>query len=73
MNITLWTNDTTGVVRLHQLSDNPEVGTVQEQIVYLSTLNVFAGYSCVLEDFTGTVPDALPRDWRWNGSEIISA
>lgn len=54
-----------------QLSENPEDGTNEEQISYLSTLSVFEGYTCVSENYTGIVPADIDVNlWTWNGTEI---
>lgn len=59
-------------VKLHQLSDDPADGTPQEQIAHLASLPSFDGYSCVEEDFTGSVPDGDPALWRWSNGTITA-
>ena len=67
--LTVWASANS--VRLHQLSDNPEDGTPQEQISIISALEPFAGYNCVSEDYQGTVPAGNPAGWNWDGSAIV--
>lgn len=70
--VTVWTN-AAHAVRLHQLSDEAEDGTAQEQIAYISGLPAFEGWSCVDPDFTGSVPDADASEWRWSDGQIVAA
>jgi len=71
MTLTVWTNQA-GNVRLHQLSSDPEDGTVIDQVAYLVTLDAFSGWSCVSTGYQGSVPDADPSLWRW-GDQGITA
>ena len=71
--LTVWHNQTTDAVRLHQLSDDQEDGTASEQIAYIETLEPFAGFECVSSDYTGPVPDSDASLWRWNGSAITAS
>ena len=70
MTVTVWTNN--DVVILAQLSDNPADGTALEQIAHMGSLSAYAGYTCVSVDYTGSVPDADPASWRWNGTAIVA-
>lgn len=70
--LTVWNNATSGVVLLHQISDNEADGTAQEQISHLATLDVYAGFSCVSENYTGSLPATDASLWRWNGSQITA-
>lgn len=70
--LTVWNNLTSGAVLLHQLSDDEADGTAQEQIAHLATLEVYAGFTCVSENYTGPVPATDALLWRWNGSEITA-
>lgn len=69
--VTVWTNPVSNVL-LHQLSDDPADGTAQEQIANLATLPFLDGWSCVDPDFTDTVPDADPSEWRWSDGQIVA-
>lgn len=71
--ITVWNNPSTKSVQLVQLSDDPTDGTAAEQIAYLATVPIYNGYECVSEGYVGTVPDADPSLWRWDGSKITAA
>lgn len=66
--ITVWTNQ--NAVRLHQLSDDPQDGTPDEQVAYLSTIEMFHGWRCVSQDYQGPAPENS-QGWRWDGSEIV--
>jgi len=68
--ITVWASADS--VRLHQLSDDPEDGTAQEQIAHLATLSFLEGFTCVSTDYQGAVPDANASLWRWDGSAITA-
>lgn len=68
--LTVWNNAASGAVTLVQLSDDEADGTAQEQIAHLATLDVYAGFTCVSENYTGAVPATDASLWRWNGSEI---
>ncbi len=68
--LTIWT-DASFAVRLHQLSDEPDDGTAQEQIDYLATLGIFAGWSCVDPAFTGDTPGGDAAQWRWSDGQIV--
>lgn len=70
--LTVWHNASTNAVQLVQLSDDPVDGTAQEQIAYLGTLDVYAGYTCVSEDYSGSVPETDASLWRWDGSQITA-
>lgn len=70
--ITVWNNAALDAVTLVQLSDDEADGTAQEQITHLATLDVYAGFACVSENYTGPVPTADASLWRWNGSEITA-
>ena len=69
--VTAWA-DASFVVRLHQLSDDPVDGTAQEQIDYLATLPSFIGWSCVDQNFTGSVPDGDAALWRWSDGQVVA-
>lgn len=69
--VTVWTNPASNVV-LHQLSDDPADGTAQEQIAHLATLPLYDGWSCVDQNFTGSVPDADASEWRWSDGQIVA-
>lgn len=70
--VTVWRNANTGAVLLHQLSDDPDDGTPDEQIAYLSGLQFLADHTCVSKDYTGTVPDTDASLWRWNGESVTA-
>jgi len=72
MTLTIWSHPDTHAIRLHQLSDDPEDGTPEEQIAHIGTLEFYAGYECVSPDYTGSVPDSDPAVWRWDGSKVIA-
>ena len=55
-----------------QLSDDPADGTPDEQIAHLGTLPFLDGYSCVDQNFTGSVPDADASLWRWSDGAIVA-
>lgn len=69
--VTVWTNPA-HAVRLVQLSDDPSDGTASEQITYLATLDAYADYSCVDQNFTGSVPAGDASQWRWSDGQIVS-
>jgi hypothetical protein len=64
--ITVWSSGASA--RAHQLSDNPADGTEQEQIAYLYSLEAFAGYTCVSENYSGPIPSG---DLMWDGKELV--
>ena len=69
--ITVWYDENLDSVKLMQLSENPEDGTNEEQILYFSTLEAFQGYTCVSENYTGSIPlDGNYNLWTWDGIEI---
>lgn len=70
--LTVWNNSALNAVTLVQLSDDSADGTAQEQIAHLATLDVYAGFACVSENYTGPVPAMDASLWRWNGSEITA-
>ena len=70
MTLTVWKNGDT--VRLHQLSADEADGSPQEQIAHLATLEGFAGFTCVEDDYTGSAPDTDPALWRWQDGEIVA-
>jgi len=69
--VTVWTNSS-AAVQLCQLSDDPADGTAQEQIAQLTTLSLLYGYSCVDQNFTGSVPAGNAAQWRWSDGQIVS-
>ena len=69
--VTVWTNPSFAV-QLVQLSDDPQDGTASEQIAYLSTLDAYADYSCIDQNFTGSVPVGDAAQWRWSDGQIVS-
>lgn len=69
--VTVWKN-AANEIKLHQLSDDPEDGTPEEQIAHIATLAFYEGYECIAEDYAGGVPDSDPAVWRWDGSKIIA-
>ena len=68
MTLTVW-NSQNGVT-LAQLSDDPADGTPEEQIAHMATLDAYAGFTCVSEDYTGPVPDA--PQMRWDGTQLVA-
>ena len=70
--ITLWHNASNGSVRFHQLSADPEDGTVEEQVAYLATLTAFEGFSYITDNYTGIIPDVDASLWRWDGNAITA-
>lgn len=63
--ITVWQNG--DAVLLHQLSDDLEDGSPEQQVAHLATLDIFAGYTCVEMNFGGSAPnDVDPSLWRWD-------
>ena len=70
MTITVWQNG--DKVAIHQLSDDPADGTADEQIAYLGTLDTFAGFTCVSQDYSGPVPSDSSI-WGWSGTQITAA
>ena len=68
--VTVWQNNQSGEVMLHQLSDCVDDGTPEEQIARIAQLEPFAGFSCVSSDFSGELPDGDPKLWRWSGDAI---
>lgn len=71
--LTVWKNSNTGLIHLHQLSDDPADGTPEEQIAYLDTLETFVDLTCVSPNYTGAVPDTDADLWRWDGNAITSS
>lgn len=71
--LTVWQNASTNVVQLVQLSGDPSDGTAQEQIAYLGTLDAYAGFNCVSEDYSGPVPATDASLWRWDGLQITAS
>ena len=69
--ITVWQKG--GEIVLHQLSDAPEDGIPLDQIAHLGNLDAFAGYTCVSDDYTGTIPETDSSLWRWDGRGIVAA
>lgn len=69
--VTVWTNPV-NAVHLVQLSEDPADGTAQEQIVHLATLSFLDGWSCVDQNFTGSVPDGDASQWRWSDGQIVA-
>lgn len=69
--VTVWTNPDFHV-QLAQLSDDPSDGTPSEQISHLANLEPFQGWSCVDQDFTGSVPDSDAAFWRWSDGQIVA-
>lgn len=70
--VTVWNNPNTGAVALAQLSDDPADGTPAEQIAHLGTLSPYEGFTCVNENFTGSVPETDASLWRWENNTITS-
>jgi hypothetical protein len=70
--LTVWDNPEAAAVKLAQLSDDEADGTASEQIELMSTLDAYAGFQCVSENYTGPVPSTDPALWRWNGSQIVA-
>ena len=71
--LTVWNNPITSEVLLAQLSDDEADGTAQEQIEHLATLSPYSGFTCISEDYTGSVPDTDASLWRWDGSTITAS
>lgn len=69
--ITVWVSPSFKV-RLQQLSDDPQDGSPQEQIAHLATLSYLEGWSCVDQNFTGSVPAGDASQWRWSDGQIVS-
>ena len=70
--VTVWKNLNTEAVQLAQLSDDPADGTPSEQIAHLSTLEIFQDYTCVSQNYAGTVPETDQANWRWDGTTITA-
>lgn len=71
MTLTVWTDASASVV-LAQLSEDEADGTPQEQIDYMSSIDAYAGLTCVDPDYTGPVPGSDPQFWRWSDGAIVS-
>ena len=57
--VTAWSNGSS--MKLAQLSDDPQDGSPSEQIAFMATLDAYAGYQCIDENYTGSVPADVPR------------
>jgi len=69
--LTIWkTQD--NKIQVVQLSDDPLDGTDAEQILYLKTLDFYAGLTCVSENYTGIFPDTDSSLWEWIGGKVVS-
>lgn len=69
MNLSIW-KDGNNQVKLVQLSDEAEDGTVAEQITHLKTLSAYSGFECVSQSYEGTFPDSDSSLWEWDGNSI---
>lgn len=69
--LTIWANQA-NLMQVVQLSDDDDDGTTQEQLAHLRTLPIYAGYSCVSENYVGTFPNSDASLWRWINNSVTS-